>query len=201
MQQALFLLLSFFTLVGTAQTKLWTEDDRKFVHGNMDRTKMEMIAVTENLSPEQWHYKPDADSWCIAQVVEHIGLYERLVYQEAMVANALPPRPELFQEQRSDEEYIAWMAETNPHVAPENAVPLGFMKAGDNLKFFKYGRDLILEYLKTTDKDLKAQFIPRNSEPNKMRSIHGLMIVHFGHTDRHLRQIERIKASPQFPAK
>ena len=195
------LLVFFFSLSMMAQDKLWTEKDRAFVYENMERTKMEMIAATENLTPEQWHFKPGPDSWCIAQVVEHIGLYERIVYQEAMVANAIGPRPELYKEQRSDEEFISWMAETNPHVAPENAVPLGFMQGSDNIKFFEYGRDLILEYLKSTDKDLKAQFIPRSSEPNKMRSIHGLMIVHFGHTDRHLRQIERIKASSEFPSK
>lgn len=201
MKYVCIIIIVLISVSGLSQNKLWTEKDREFVHGNMERTKMEMIAATENLSPEQWHYKPNADSWCIAQVVEHIGLYERIVYQEAMVANALPPLPELYQDQRTDEEFIAWMAETNPHVAPENAVPLGFMKGPDNIKFFEYGRDLLLTYLETTEKDLKAQFIPRSSEPNKMRSIHGLMIVHFGHTDRHLRQIERIKASPDYPTK
>ena len=200
MKKLILICIACFSFISYAQDKLWTEEDRKFVYDNMNRTKIEMIAATENLSKEQWHFKPDADSWCIAQVVEHMGIYERIVYQEAMVGNALPPRPDLYQDQRSDEEFIAWMAETNPHVAPKNATPLGFMKGTDNLEFFSFGRDLILTYLKTTEKDLKAQFIPRSSEPNKHRSIHGLMIVHFGHTDRHLRQIERIKANPKYPA-
>ena len=199
MKYICFFISVLISTAGLAQNKLWTEKDREFVHSNMERTKLEMIAATENLSPEQWHYKPGPDSWCIAQVVEHIGLYERFVYQEAMVANALPPRPEMYINQRTEDEFVAWMAETNPHVAPVDATPLGFMKGKDNLKFFLFGRDLILDYLESTDKDLKAQFIPRSSEPNKHRSIHGLMIVHFGHTDRHLRQIQRIKASKNYP--
>ena len=201
MKTVLAFIFSCTVITSLAQDKLWTEADRSFVYGNMERTKLEMINETKDLSIEQWHFKPNEDSWCIAQVVEHMGLYERIIWQEAMVANVLPPRLELYKEARTDDEFIAYMADKDPHIAPKNATPLGLMKGSDNLEFFIFGRDLILDYLKNTDKDLKAQFTPRSMEPNKYRSVHGLMIVHFGHTDRHLRQIARIKADPNYPNK
>ncbi|MBK7633020.1 MAG: DinB family protein [Saprospiraceae bacterium] len=37
-----------------------------------------MILETESLTNEQWHFKPSKDAWSIAQVVEHLGLYERI---------------------------------------------------------------------------------------------------------------------------
>lgn len=194
----------FFFLIGNmcfviAQQKIWTEKDREYLVENMERTKCEVIRETENLSLEQWMFKPDNKSWSIAQVVEHLGLYERIIWQEAMVANVLPPRPELHRQSRSDSEFIAYMAEKEPHIAPKNATPLGLIKGSDNLSFFIFGRDLIIEFLKETERDLKAQFTPRSMEPNKFRSIHGLMVVHFGHTERHLRQIARIKSAEAFP--
>ncbi len=181
--------------------KVWTEKDRNFITANLQRTKNEMITATEDLSIGQWHFKPDQDSWCIAQVVEHMGLYERIVNQEAGIAFNLKPEPEIYYSSLDDDTYLNWMAEKNPHVAPRNAVPLGFMKGRDNLDFFNYGRDLLIDLVKTTKRDLKAHFTPRSSEPMQRRSIHGLMVVHFGHTDRHLRQIERIKNHADYPSK
>lgn len=179
--------------------KIWTEEDRQFLLNELHRTRDKMIAETENLTLEQWHFKPSKESWSIAQVVEHIGLYERIVLQEARIANDLPPQHQFYHESNSASTYLAWMAEKNPHVAPENGVPLGFMEGKDNLEFFLYGRGLILNYIEETDTDLKAHFTPRKSEPNNRRSIHGLFLVHFGHTDRHLRQIERIKSNSSYP--
>jgi uncharacterized damage-inducible protein DinB len=179
--------------------KFWTEEDRSFLLKELRRTKDKLSAETENLTMAQWHFKPSEKSWSIAQVVEHIGLYERIVMQEAWIANSLPPQPEFHHQSNVDSTYLAWMAETDPHVASENAIPLEFMKGKDNLVFFLYGRDLMIQYISETDNDLKTHFTPRESEPNNRRSIHGLFVVHFGHTDRHLRQIERIKSNPGYP--
>lgn len=158
-----------------------------------------MIAMTENLSLAQWHFKPSKESWSIAQVVEHIGLYERMVMQEAMIAINVDPQSELIGEVLTDSIYLSWMGEENPHVASGNAIPLGFMEGKNNLNFFLYGRDLILDYVTSTENDLKAQFTSREGEPNNRRSLHSLFVVHFGHTYRHLRQIERIKSDGNFP--
>jgi len=181
------------------EQKIWTEEDRQYLVSELERTRDEIVSATEYLSPDQWHFKPSENSWNIAQVVEHLGIYERLFLQEAWVANNLPPRPQYYERSISDSLYLAWMADKSHHTAPENAVPLGFMKGKDNLIFFLYGRNLVINYVRDTDKDLKAQFTPRGGEPNNLRSIHGLFVVHFGHTDRHLRQIERIKSDPNYP--
>jgi hypothetical protein len=178
---------------------LWSEEDRIFLLKNLERTKKEMILATEGLSEEQWHFKPSPESWSIAQVVEHIGLYERIVLQEARIAQNLPPQYSFSFETRSDSSYLAWMDEPNPHNAPANAVPLGFMDGKENLEFFTYGRNLLLSYVESTQFDLKAHYTPRSNEKNNRRSVHGLMVVHFGHTERHLRQIQRIKSDPNYP--
>ncbi len=182
------------------KTKMWTTVDQKSLLSELKRTKNEMIAATKSLTDEQWHFKPDADSWNIGQVVEHMGIYERLYYQEGMAAlRNTDPMPGIADQILGDETYLAWMAEKQPHFAPAHAVPSGFMKGRDNLDYFLYGRNLLEEMVRTTDKDLKSHFVPRKSEPKGLHSIHVLLVVHYGHTDRHLRQIERIKAHPNYP--
>ncbi|MGZ8554165.1 MAG: hypothetical protein ACXWV8_12205, partial [Chitinophagaceae bacterium] len=67
-----------------------------------------------------------------------------------------------------------------------------------NLIFFLYGRESIILFIKNTTYDLKAHYTFRWGK-EKRRSIHALMVVHFGHTDRHLRQINKIKQSSNYP--
>lgn len=179
--------------------KVWTAGDRTMLLTELERTKQAIITETASLTDEQWHFKPSKEAWCIAQVVEHLGLYERIFLQEAWIATEIPPQPEYHTATLSDSTYLSWMAESQSHNAPENAKPLGYMKGKDNLSFFVLGRDPVIDFVRRTDKDLKVHFTPRAGEPNNRRSIHGLLVVHYGHTDRHLRQIARIKSNPNYP--
>lgn len=184
------------------QRKLWTSEDKKLLNDELERTKNEMVVATKKLTDDQWHFKSDENSWNIAQVVEHMGIYERLYYFESQVTvNNTNPRPYLARKTLGDKKYLEWMAEKKPHTSPKQAVPMGFMKGKDNLEYFLFGRNLLNNMVKSTDKDLKAHFTPRRGEPKKFRSIHGLLVIHYGHTDRHLRQIERIKAHHNYPKK
>ena len=179
--------------------KIWSEDDRKYLIAELERTQKEVREEVDHLSYEQWHFKPSPEAWSIGQVVEHLGLYERIFLQEAWLGTEIPPQPEYYQESLNDSIYLSWMAENTGHQAPENAIPMGFMRGRDNFLFFNFGRDNILQFVRNTQKDLKLHFTPRAGEPNDKRSIHGLLVIHFSHTDRHLRQIKRIKANVNYP--
>lgn len=179
--------------------QLWTETDRQFLMSNLRRTTSEIVNETESLTEAQWHFKPNEDSWSIAQVVEHISLYDHFTLQNTYIAFNNKPDKEAFAQSRSDEMNIAWMGEEKPHKAYKYATPLGLMKGKDNLIYFNNIRNLLERFVSTTQRDLKAYFTPRSNEVHKKRSIHGSIVVHFGHTDRHLRQIRKIKSSFNFP--
>ncbi len=179
--------------------KIWSEEDRKYLIAELERSQKEVREEVDHLSYEQWHFKPSPEAWSIGQVVEHLGLYERIFLQEAWLGTEIAPQPEYYQESLNDSIYLSWMAENTGHQAPENAIPMGFMRGRDNFVFFNFGRDNILQFVRNTQKDLKLHFTPRAGEPNDKRSIHGLLVIHFSHTDRHLRQIKRIKANVNYP--
>ena len=165
---------------------------------NLVRTRLEIIKETKDLSQVQWSYREDTTKWSIGQVVEHLGLYERIFAQEADIMLSGPADPLLDSLSKPDTSYLNWMSDPSPHKAEWNAQPLGLMKAADNLKFFLFGRDHIIDFIRTTTYDLKSHFTFRWGQ-EKRRSIHSLMVVHFGHTDRHLSQIMRIKKVKTFP--
>lgn len=195
------LLLFFLTLSlsVTCQTSgLWTEKDRKYLLENLQRTKLEIINETKDLTQQQWSFKEESTKWSIGQVLEHLGLYERIFAQEADIMLSIPADPMLDSLGKPDSTYLNWMDDPSPHKSEWNAEPLGFMKGEDNLEFFLFGRDHIIGFIRNTTYDLKSHFTFRWGE-EKRRSIHSLMVVHFGHTDRHLRQIFRIKGLKEYP--
>lgn len=196
------ILLLFFMMVFQPifcqTTKLWTEKDRQYLVENLERTKHLIVRETKDLTDVQWSYREDSTKWSIAQVLEHLGLYERIFAQEADIMLSIPADPLLDSLSKPDATYLEWMGDPSPHKAEWNAEPLGFMKGKDNLEFFLFGRDHIIAFIQNTTYDLKSHFTFRWGD-EKRRSIHSLMVVHFGHTDRHLRQIHQIKASGGYP--
>jgi len=178
--------------------RLWNEKDRWYLVENLERTKLEIINETKSLSMKQWLYKQDSSKWSIEQVLEHLGLYERIFAQEADIMLSVPPDPLLDSLSKPDSSYLNWMSDPSPHQAEWNAEPMGLMKGSDNLQFFLFGRDHLLDFIRNTTYDLKAHFTFRWGQERR-RSIHSLMVVHFGHTDRHLRQILRIKSEMGYP--
>ena len=198
--QLLFsMLLLIVTSTCYSQIKsIWTEEDRKLLINNLERTKLEIIEQTKSLTSEQWAFREDSSKWTIGQVLEHLGLYERIFAQEADIMLSSTPEPQLDSLSLPDTSYINWMNDPSPHKAEWNAEPMGFMKGSDNLAFFLFGRNHIIDFIKNTTYDLKAHYTYRWGD-EKRRSIHALMVVHFGHTDRHLKQIKRIKDNPRFP--
>lgn len=193
-----FILVFLFIHFISYSQRLWTEADRQFLVSNLERTRSEILKETEGLSLAQWSYKEDSTKWSIAQVLEHLGLYERIFMQEADIMLSTLPDPKMDSLSKPDTAYLNWMNDPGPHKAEWNAEPLGFMKGKDNLSFFLFGRDHIISFIKHTTYDLKSHFTFRWGEERR-RSIHALMVVHFGHTDRHLRQIRRIKAGVGYP--
>ncbi|KAA0992448.1 DinB family protein [Dyadobacter aurulentus] len=194
-----FVLLSFtfLTCSSFAQEKLWTETDRQFTIDQFNRTRDELVKETENLTPAQWAFHESAERWSIGQIVEHLALWEIIWAREISMGSRSKPQPELNKSSRPDSYYSDFIMETNPHVAADIAIPTGFIKGKDNLAFFLSRREQNLAFLKKTEADMRAHF-ELTATPNP-RNMHQVYIYQWGHVDRHLRQIRKVKADPNFP--
>lgn len=183
-----------------AQATLWTESDKKYLLENLIRSRDELIKETEGLTEKQWNFKESPDRWSINQVVEHIGYWEMLLQHESSNGFEAGPQPERVKSARPDSEFVSFIMEDKPHHSKEYTkpftytIPMGINSLKNNMAWYLKMRNESIDYLKSTSDDLRLYF-------NSYGSIHQLYIYVFGHTDRHLRQIKKIKQHPDYPKK
>ena len=185
----------------TAQQPVnWTEQDRTYLVTELTRSRDELIRETKGLSEKQWNFKESPERWSINEIVEHLSIWELLFQREISQAMAGGPQPSLQQKQQPDSVKLRFLKEERPHITTEYtkpftfSVPMGLNQGQNNLTWFLKLRNESLSYLSTTKEDLRAYYLKEGRG-----SIHQIYISTFGHTDRHLRQIRKIKAHPQYP--
>jgi hypothetical protein len=193
-----FLLLCSPVLAQTPTTaKLWTEADRQYTLDNLQRTRDEIIRETESLTPAQWAFHESPDRWSIGEVVEHLALWEIIWSREISMGSRSKPQPELNQGSKPDSYYAEWIMEPTPHKSPDFSRPTGFIEGKNNLLFFTKLRDQTIDFVKATHADMRAHF--ELTATDSPRNMHQVYIFQWGHVDRHLRQIRKIKEHPNYP--
>jgi hypothetical protein len=197
---AVIMLSGFVSSSWCQQTKLWTDQERKYLVANLSRTRQLVIEETKNLTPAQWNFKESADKWSINQIVEHLGIWELLLDREINLALAGGPKPELTKEVRTDSSVVTFLMEEKQHIAPEYTrpftftVPLGLNEGKHNLAWFLKMRDEAIGFTDSTTTDLRYYFL----RPGR-KDVHQVFVTIFAHTDRHLRQIRKVKLSANYP--
>jgi hypothetical protein len=199
---------SFFTVLAiiqisgllAQQMKSWNDDDRKYLVKNLSRTRDSIIKETNNLSQAQWNFKESPDRWSINQIVEHLAIWELLLEREVSQALAAGSRPELDDGKKTDSSVIAFLMEEKPHVTTEYTkpftftVPMGLNEGKNNLAWFLKMRNEGIEFVDSTTSDLRVYFL----RPGR-GNVHQIFITIFAHTDRHLRQIRKVKLDANYP--
>lgn len=185
-------------IVKAQETKsLWTEADRQYTLENMRRTRDALIKETENLTPEQWAFRDSTNRWSIAEVVEHLALWEIVWSREISMGSRNKPQPELNATSSPDSYYTTFIMEDKVHASPDFSRPTGFIQGKNNLTFFLRGREQAIKFVETTKLDLRAHFELTNTQ--YPRNMHQVLIYQWGHVDRHLKQIAKLKAHKNYP--
>lgn len=196
----LFVLLTTLLLTTSASyaQKLWTETDRQYTLDNLRRTCDELVRETETLTPAQWAFHESADRWNIGEVVEHLALWEIIWAREVSLGSRSKPQPELNQTSKPDSYYHDFIMEPAAHKSPDFSRPTGFIDGKNNLVFFLWLREQAIGFVEKTEADMRAHF--ELTATDSPRNMHQVYIYQWGHVDRHLRQIRKIKQHPNYPA-
>jgi len=195
-----FLLLAFQGY--SQETKLWTEADRKYLLDNLTRSREELISETKGLTKEQWNFKESVERWSINQIVEHIAIWEMLMSHDISRMLSKGPQFELAANARHDSINFNFIMEEKQHITTEYTkpftytVPMGLNDLQCNVQWLLKMRNESIGYVATTTDDLRLYYLP--GRPN---NIHQVYITLFGHTDRHLRQLRKVKQHPNYPTK
>lgn len=195
-----FLLLPLSFVASAQETKLWTEADRKYLLDNLTRSRNELIHETKDLSQAQWNFKESPERWSINEIVEHIATWELLLDHEISRGLGAGPQPQLAKMAYSDSEYVAFIMEEKPHISDEYTkpftftIPMGLNDGKNNLAWFLKLRNESIDFVSDATEDLRVYFL----KPGR-GCTHQVYITLFGHTDRHLRQIKKVKQHPNYP--
>jgi hypothetical protein len=186
--------------VSAQEVRRWTEADRKYLLENLIRSRDELTKEIQGLSKKQWSFKESADRWSINQVVEHLAIFELIFDREIGRALQGKPQTDFNKDVKPDSSYTGFIMEETPHVTVEYtkpftySVPLGLNDIKNNLAWFTKMRNESIEYLGTTKEDMRLFY--RNAGAT---NVHQTYIYVFGHVDRHLRQIRKIKLNKSYP--
>ena len=183
----------------TDTTKL-TEEERQMVNNHLTETRDHMLSVLDGLSDDQLNFKPDVNTWSIAEVVEHLAIIENtfggLVHKTvADGANPALKDSLVFK----DEQIMPMISDRSNKVkTSEPFEPSGkFGSHEETLQAFLDKRSELIEYVKTTDDDLRNRY--NNDLP--FGAVDGVQLIVFiaAHTERHVLQMEEVMAHSDFP--
>jgi hypothetical protein len=190
------LVLCFASLL---QAQSLSAADREKAVKYLEDTKKAILDSTAGLSEAQWNFKPAPDRWSVAQVVEHIAAGEDML--RGMVVDQVmkaPPRPPGADVAAIDKMVVTAIPDrTNKLKAPEPLVPTNrYGSPEGSLKHFEETRQQTMDFLKSHD-DLRAHAAD-SPMGNKLDGYEWVMFI-AAHSERHSKQINEVKADPNFP--
>ncbi|MBL7810564.1 MAG: DinB family protein [Saprospiraceae bacterium] len=206
MKQIIYIFpLFILPVLGLSQGKkqVWTQTDRQYLLTGLKTTQSNFLQEVEGLTEEQIHFKPDSSQWSVAEVMEHLGVYEELLYWDLLNNQYTDERPDLVDSVKGiDSIMVAYSTDPNKGQAPFVAQPIGrFKEKEDLVNFFTRFRNEVIILVQETKVDFRLHFIFRPADWGvwHIRDLHQYTLVWIAHTERHLNQIKRIKSNPRFP--
>jgi hypothetical protein len=192
------LLLMAGATAASAQEVTQAEKDRALQY--LETTKKNVLEATKGLSDAQWNFKPAPDRWSVAQVMEHIAAAEdfllTLTKEKVLLAPAGEPDRDV---KKTDEGVLAMVPDrTNKKQAPEPLLPTNRFGTPDgSIKHFVESRATTEDFV-TNATGLRGHVL--DSPLGKLDGYEFVLLI-AAHSERHTKQINEVKADPNFPKK
>jgi len=192
------LLMMAGAAAASAQEVTQAEKDKALQY--LESTRKNVLEATKGLSEAQWTFKAAPDRWSVGQVMEHIAASEDfirgMVVEKVMTAPAGDAGRDV---KKTDEGVLAMVPDrTHKAQAPEPLVPTNrFGSPEGSIKHFVETRTATEDFLKTTT-GLRDHVM--DSPLGKLDGYEFVLFI-AAHSERHTKQINEVKADPNFPKK
>jgi len=177
-----------------------TDAERKYAGDFLQQAEDGVIKSVEDLSEAQLNFKPAPDKWSVLDCIKHIAITEQSLWQMTNGAIQAQANPEKRADIKSTDEQVVQMIEsrekkvkTAPPMEPQNTP---YKSLDEALTSFKNDRAKLIEYVKTTDADLRNHVV---AMPFASFDSYQMILFIGAHSKRHTEQIEEVKADPNFP--
>lgn len=194
-------LLFLATLLPAADPAMSTEQRDRIVQLLLTSQQQTNDAL-KNVTDEQWKWKPAAGRWSIGEVAEHIALAEGLLFARVEAAVAGPINPDWEKKTAGKTEFLEKVmpTRTGKAKAPDEIVPEGKMTRTEVEAKFAEVRTKTLAFARETQTEMNARTAEHPFPIFNTLSAYQWLIYIPWHNQRHLKQIEEVKATPGYPA-
>jgi len=162
------------------------------------------MRLVDDLTADQWNWRPAEGRWSIADCLEHVIRVEHRIL--GLIDGALregkpEPGKQLSRPAQDVKDSIVskgTVDRSNRRQAPDAVVPSGqWPEAEAMMAEFRRTRDRSREFVATTNGDLRSHFRPHGAF-GEIDCYQWLVVMSL-HGDRHAAQIEEVKAAAGFP--
>jgi hypothetical protein len=196
----IILFLSACVLLSFSVVDSISTADRKLATDFLKETKKGVWDATNGLSEAQLKFKPGPDKWSVEDCLKHIAITEQMLWGMTEGGLKQPANPEKRAEiKMKDEDVIKNIADRTNKVktfTPMEPVNTPYKSTKEAWDSFSKDRDKLIEYVNNTSDDLRnhVAILPIGAFDSFQ------MILFIGaHSNRHLAQINEVKADPNYP--
>ncbi|HEV8271249.1 MAG TPA: DinB family protein [Chitinophagaceae bacterium] len=196
----LLLFIVFSGLAGTPTEDVLSKKERKFAAEHMKSTKTELQDAIKGLSATQLMHKVTADKWSVQECVYHIAISEKTLWTMLETSMKAGPTPEKKKDLKVSDEQVIKMTEDRTNkvktfspLEPQNTP---YKSLDEAMNDFKTARAAHIKYIKATSEDLRNHFVQM---PFGLLDCYQLCLLISSHTDRHVQQLNEVKADAGFP--
>lgn len=182
--------------------KITAEERAKAIQWMKD-SHAQTLAALEGLSEAQLKFKAAPEKWSVLEVAEHISLAEGLLFGAMEQALKAKPNPDWEAKTKGKTAFLedVMVGRKGRASAPESIVPSGKLTRDEVVAKLKEGRARSLKFIESTDLPLKAHTFDHPFPVfNTLNAYQWLVYIPL-HNFRHNKQIEEVKANPNFPKK
>jgi uncharacterized damage-inducible protein DinB len=176
-------------------------EDRAKVVKLLNESHKQTLDLMEGLSEEQLKFKPAPEKWSVLEVAEHIYLAEGLLFGAVEKALSEKENPEWETKTRGKTEFLerVMVSRDRKATAPESIAPSGKLTRDEVIAKLKESRAKTLKFAEETKLPLKSHTLDHPFPVFGTLNAYQWLIYIPLHNIRHNKQIEEVKADPNFP--
>src|SRR5580693_5056353 len=183
-------------LCAAGQTGM-TNEDREHLLVHFEMTGQMLAEQVHGLSRAQLEYRTAPDRWTIRECVSHLAVAEPDYWRDLMKAVKAPADMAGKKSANSDADILWYGIDRVVHTKTGGGHEKveTYKDLGDAISRFQTLRVTMIDYIKSTNDDLRAHSFGSRSPIDCWQ----WMLEISTHAERHIQQIREIKADPNFP--
>jgi len=174
-----------------------TDDDREHLLVHFQMTTQMVAEQVRGLSPAQLEYRASPDRWTIRECISHLAVAEPDYWRDLMSSVKAAPDMKGKKSSNSDADIMWYGIDRVVHTKTGGGHEKvdTYKDLALALAKFQALRATMIDYIKTTDDDLRAHSFGKHDPIDCWQ----WMLEISTHAERHIQQIREIKNDPNFP--